>query len=91
MIHKKLHFIFRYLDRFYVPNERNDENFDDICEVYMFALKQWLEKVFLQCQTEIINEIVKFLKQERDGREIDKEMVSCVSFKRLQAFDGSIN
>lgn len=45
-IHKKLQYIFKYLDRFYVPNERKNEGFKEIYEIYRLAMVKWHEKGF---------------------------------------------
>lgn len=80
-IHKKLQFIFRYLDRFFVPNEREDENVSCVMETYTFALKQWFDNVFINCQGAIIDGVIKFIKLDRDGKLTDKKLISCVSRK----------
>lgn len=79
MVHKKIQYIFRYLDRYFVPIARNDNNLQEVYEVYRFALLRWFEKVFISCQVNLIHEILKFMKAERDGKAIDSAMVSCVS------------
>lgn len=79
IIHKKIQFIFRYLDRFFVPNERKNENVLIVYEVYRFALKIWLDILFVNCQPDLINEILNFMKLERDGKTIDGVLISCVS------------
>lgn len=78
-IHKKLQFIFRYLDRFYVPNERKDENVSCVLETYTFGMKQWFDNVFINCQDVLINEVMKFMKLDREGRLVDKKLISGVS------------
>lgn len=77
-IHKKLQCIFMYLDRHYVPNES-----DGALEVYHFALKMWYKKVFRNCHRSLLDDLLKFVKLDRDGRNIDRDLISCVSSKLI--------
>lgn len=61
-----------------MPNERKNENVF-ILEVYRFALKIWLDDLFTDYQVDLINEILNFMKLERDGMDIDSVLISRVS------------
>lgn len=80
MIHKKIQYIFKYLDRFFVPNERKNENIREISEVYRYAMKQWYEKVLDRYLPKIVDGALSFIKLERDGKIIDKTLITDVSF-----------
>lgn len=77
----KIQFIFKYLDRFFIPTERKNEDCREIQEIYTVALIQWHKKIFTKYENTLIDETLKYLKAEREGRRIDSKMVECVSFK----------
>lgn len=61
-----------------MPNES-----DGAVEVYHFALKMWYEKVFRNCHTSLLDDLLKFVKDDRDGRNIDRDLISCVSLNKI--------
>jgi hypothetical protein len=78
-IHKRIQFVFRYLDRFFVSAEREDPNFTEILETYEFAIRQWKEKIFDRWEKSLIDEVIKYFKVEREGRKINEKIVGSVS------------
>lgn len=74
------------MDRYFIATERENPIFCDILETYEFAIFQWKEKVFQKLEKVLIEELLKHLKAEREGRKIDEKIVGCVSSNKFYIF-----